>query len=61
MFWIHQRCPGYVVVYVLYDRAGKIVRDSKSESNEAGTALDDKSGRIYDCDAMKLWCRDYEP
>lgn len=100
--------------YILYDRKGKIVKDSKSASNEAGTALggggdmstthvvnwfegirgnaklnahiaegvisqamvhysnvayrigrgfeiDDKTGIMYDRDAMKLWGRDYEP
>ena len=100
--------------YILYDRAGKIVKESKGTSNEAGTALggggdmttghvinffdairgkakltapiddasismamvhysniayrigkgfdvDDKSGLIYDRDAMKLWGRSYEP
>lgn len=99
--------------YVLTDRNGKVIKDSKSSSNEAGTALggggdmstthvinffdavrgkgklnapiddaaitmamvhyaniasrigkgfaiDDKTGRIYDGDAMKLWGRDYE-
>lgn len=99
--------------YVLYDRAGKIVKESKSASNEAGTALggggdmttghvmnffdairgkarltapiddasismamvhysniayrvgkgfdiDDKTGRMFDRDAMKLWSREYE-
>lgn len=100
--------------YILYDRAGKVVKDNKSASKEAGTALggggdmttghvlnffdairgkakltapiddanismamvhysniayrigrgfdiDDKSGRMYDRDAMKLWGREYEP
>ena len=100
--------------YELFDRSGKLVKDSKSASNEAGTALggggdmttthvinffdairgkaqltapiddasismamvhysniayrigkgfdiDDKTGRMYDRDAMKLWGRDYEP
>jgi hypothetical protein len=100
--------------YVLYDRAGKIVKESKGTSNEAGTALggggdmttghvinffdtirgkakltapiddasismamvhysniayragkgfdvDDKTGLIYDRDAMKFWGRSYEP
>lgn len=100
--------------YVLYDRAGKIVKESKGTSNEAGTALggggdmttghvinffdtirgkakltapiddasismamvhysniayragkgfdvDDKTGLIYDRDAMKFWGRKYEP
>ncbi|HZH71941.1 MAG TPA: Gfo/Idh/MocA family oxidoreductase [Mariniphaga sp.] len=100
--------------YMLYDRAGKMVKDNKSASQEAGTALggggdmttghvlnffdairgkakltapiddanismamvhysniayrigrgfdiDDKSGRMYDRDAMKLWGREYEP
>lgn len=100
--------------YILYDRAGKIVKESKGTSNEAGTALggggdmttghvlnffdtirgkakltapiddasismamvhysniayrvgkgfdiDDKSGFIYDRDAMNLWGRKYEP
>jgi len=100
--------------YILYDRMGKIVRDSKSASNEAGTALGgggdmttshvvnwfegirgnaklnahiaegaisqamvhysnvayrighgfdicDKSGIMFDKDAMKLWGREYDP
>lgn len=100
--------------YILYDRGGKILRDSKSATSEAGTALggggdmttthvinfydtirgkakltapiddasfsmalvhysnvayrvgksfdiDEKSGIMYDRDAMKLWSRDYEP
>ncbi len=100
--------------YELYDRAGKLIRDNKSSSNEAGTALggggdmttahminffdtirgkaklaapideatismamvhysniayrigksfdiDDKTGRMYDREAMKLWERNYEP
>jgi hypothetical protein len=100
--------------YEMYDRRGKLVKDSKSSSNEAGTALggggdmstthvvnwfdgirgnaklkahiadavisqamvhysnvayrigkgfdiDDKTGIMYDRDAMKLWSRDYEP
>lgn len=99
--------------YILYDRSGKVVKDSKSASNEAGTALggggdtttahvvnffdtirgkdklnapiqdatismamvhysniayrvgagfdiDDKTGRIFNRDAMKLWSREYE-
>jgi len=100
--------------YILYDRMGKIVRDSISASNEAGTALGgggdmttshvvnwfegirgnaklnahiaegaisqamvhysnvayrighgfdicDKSGIMFDKDAMKLWGREYDP
>lgn len=100
--------------YILYDRGGKIVKESKGTSNEAGTALggggdmttghvinffdtirgkakltapiddasismamvhysniayragkgfdvDDKTGLIYDRDAMKFWGRKYEP
>jgi len=100
--------------YRLFDRNGKLVKESNSSANEAGTALggggdmttghvinffetirgkekltapiddasismamvhylnlayrigkgfdiDDKSGRMYDRDAMKLWGRDYEP
>jgi predicted dehydrogenase len=100
--------------YILYDRNGKIVKDSKSASNEAGTALGgggdmstthvvnwfngirgnaklnahiaegaisqamvhysnvayrighgfdicDKTGIMFDREAMKLWGRDYEP
>jgi len=100
--------------YTLFDRRGKVVKDSKSAAQEAGTALggggdmstahienffqsirgkgtlnapiadgvitmamvhysniayrigkgfdiDDKSGRMYDRDAMKLWGREYEP
>lgn len=99
--------------YILYDRSGKVVRNSKSTSNEAGNALggggdmstahimnffdgirgkskltapieegaitqalvhyanvayrigkgfdiDDKTGKMYDRDAMKLWDREYE-
>lgn len=99
--------------YKLFDRAGKVVKDSSSATAEAGTALggggdlttghmvnffdavrgkvqltapiddatvsmamvhyanlayrtgkgfdiDDKTGRIYDRDAMKLWGREYE-
>jgi predicted dehydrogenase len=100
--------------YILTDRSGKVVKDSKSGSNEAGTALgggggtstkhvinffngirgkeklnapiddanismamvhysniayrigrgfdiDDKTGRMFDREAMELWSRDYEP
>ncbi|MDX9910049.1 MAG: Gfo/Idh/MocA family oxidoreductase [Mariniphaga sp.] len=100
--------------YILYDRAGKVVRDSKSASSEAGNVLggggdmttghvinffdairgkakltapiddaaismamvhysniayrigkafdiDDKTGRMFDRDAMNLWSREYEP
>jgi predicted dehydrogenase len=100
--------------YVLYDRGGKMIRDNKSASNEAGNVLggggdmttghvinffdtirgkakltapiddanismalvhysniayrigkgfnvDDKTGRMYDRDAMKLWGREYAP
>ncbi len=100
--------------YILYDRSGKVVRDSKSANSEAGTALggggdmttghvinffdairgkakltapiddatismamvhyaniayrigrgfdiDNKTGRMFDREAMKLWSRDYEP
>lgn len=100
--------------YILYDRGGKIVKDNKSASSEAGTALggggdmttthvlnffdairgkaklnapiddanismamvhysniayrigkgfdiDDKTGRMFDREAMKLWSREYEP
>ena len=100
--------------YELFDRGGKKVKDSKSVSNEAGTALggggdmttghvinffdtirgkakltapiddanismalvhysniayrigkgfniDEKTGRMYDRDAMKLWGREYAP
>jgi predicted dehydrogenase len=100
--------------YVLYDREGKMIKDNKSASQEAGIALggggdmstahvvnlfdamrgkakltapiddgaitmsmihysnvayrigkgfdiDEKSGRMFDRDAMKLWGRDYEP
>ena len=100
--------------YALYDRSGKLVRNSTSASREAGTALggggdmstrhvvnffdavrgkaelnspidegaismalvhytnlayrigrgfdiDDRSGRMYDRDAMNLWGRNYEP
>ncbi len=100
--------------YILYDRKGAVVKEFKSSSNEAGTALggggdtttghvinffdairgkaklaapiddanvsmamvhysniacrigkgfdiDNKTGRMYDRDAMKLWSRDYEP
>ncbi len=100
--------------YILYDRGGKIVKDNKSASSEAGTALggggdmttghvinffetirgkakltapiddasksmamvhysniayrigkgfdiDDKTGRMFDRDAMKLWGREYAP
>jgi predicted dehydrogenase len=100
--------------YRLYDRQGKLVKDSQSASEEAGTALggggdmstahienffqtirgksslnapisdgvitmamvhysniayrvgkgfdiDDRTGKIYDREAMKLWGRDYEP
>ncbi len=100
--------------YILYDRGGKVVKDSKSSSNEAGTALggggdmstahvmnffdgirgkaklnapiddanismamvhysniayrigkgfdiDEKTGRMFDRDAMKLWSREYAP
>jgi predicted dehydrogenase len=100
--------------YILYDRGGKIVKDNKSASSEAGTALggggdmttghvinffetirgkakltapiddasismamvhysniayrigkgfdiDDKTGRMFDREAMKLWGREYEP
>ena len=99
---------------VLYDRNGKMIKDNRSTSSEAGTALggggdmttghvinffeavrgkeklsapiddasismamvhysniayrigkgfdiDEKSGRMYDRDAMKLWSREYEP
>ncbi|SDL32732.1 Gfo/Idh/MocA family protein [Kriegella aquimaris] len=99
--------------YKLFDRSGKLVKDSQSASNEAGTALggggdmstahvmnffdtirgkakpngpisdgsitmamvhysniayrigkgfdiDEKTGRMFDRDAMKLWSRDYE-
>ena len=98
--------------YIMYDRRGDVVKDSKSESQEAGTALggggdmstthvvnffnsirgkdklnshiaegvisqamvhfsnvayrigkgfdiDEKTGRMYDRDAMKLWSREY--
>jgi predicted dehydrogenase len=100
--------------YELYDRSGKLIKNSRTASNEAGTALggggdmttghiinffdtirgkskltapiddasismamvhysnisyrigksfdiDDKTGRMYDRDAMKLWTREYEP
>jgi len=100
--------------FAIYDRSGKLVRSSKSETQEAGTALggggdmstrhvvnffdavrgraelnspidegaitmalvhysnlayrigrgfdiDDKTGRMFDRDAMSLWGRDYEP
>lgn len=100
--------------YILYDRGGKIVKESKGGSNEAGTALggggdmttghvinffetirgkaklnapiedatfsqamvhysniayrigkgfdiDEKTGRMFDRDAMKLWSRTYQP
>ncbi|HLW09061.1 MAG TPA: Gfo/Idh/MocA family oxidoreductase [Fermentimonas sp.] len=100
--------------YVLYDRAGKVIKDNKGASSEEGTALggggdmttdhvvnfyeavrgkekltapiddasismamvhysniayrigkgfdiDEKNGRMYDRDAMKLWSREYEP
>ncbi len=100
--------------YMLYDREGKLVKEFKSDSGEAGVALgggggmstlhvvnffdtirgkaklnapiddanvsmamvhysniayrigkgfdiDNKTGRIYDRDAMKLWSREYEP
>jgi len=100
--------------YILYDRMGKVVKEGRGDSNEAGTALggggdmstthvvnwfdgirgkaklkahiaegaisqamvhysnvayrighgfdiDDKTGIMYDRDAMKLWGRDYEP
>lgn len=100
--------------YILYDRGGKILKESIGGSNEAGTALggggdmttghvinffdtirgkakltapiddasksmamvhysnvayrigkgfdiDDKSGMMFDLNAMKLWGRDYEP
>ena len=100
--------------YVLFDRKGKVIKDNKSASTEAGTALggggdmttahvmnffdairgkakltapiddaaismamvhysniayrvgrgfdiDEKTGRMFDRDAMKLWGRDYEP
>ncbi|RTE53762.1 gfo/Idh/MocA family oxidoreductase [Arenibacter aquaticus] len=100
-------------MYKLFDRKGKLVKDSKSASNEAGTALggggdmstahvvnffdtirgkakangpisdgsitmamvhysniayrigrgfdiDEKTGRMFDRDAMNLWSRDYE-
>jgi predicted dehydrogenase len=100
--------------YILYDRSGKIIKSSKSESNEGGTALggggdmstthmmnffdtirgkakltapiedasismamvhytniasrigrgfaiDDKTGSMFDRDAMKLWSRNYAP
>ena len=100
-------------MYRLFDRGGKLVKDSQSTSNEAGTALggggdmstahvmnffdtirgkakpngpisdgsitmamvhyaniayrigrgfdvDEKTGRMYDRDAMGLWSRDYE-
>ncbi|SHF00858.1 Tat (twin-arginine translocation) pathway signal sequence [Mariniphaga anaerophila] len=100
--------------YMLFDRAGKMIKDNKSASNEAGTALggggdmttthvlnffetirgkqkltapiddasismamvhysniayrvgrgfdiDEKTGRMFDRDAMKLWSREYAP
>jgi predicted dehydrogenase len=100
--------------YILYDRGGKIVKESKGSSNEAGTALggggdmttghvinffdtirgkaklnapiddatnsqamvhysniayrigkgfdiDEKTGHMFDREAMKLWKRDYAP
>jgi predicted dehydrogenase len=100
--------------YILYNRSGKVVKESTGDSNEAGTALggggdmttahvlnffdairgkakltapiddanvsmamvhysniayrigrgfdiDNKTGRIFDRDAMKLWSREYEP
>ncbi len=100
--------------YILYDRAGKKIRDNRSAAKEGGTALggggdmttghvvnwfdtirgkgtltshiaegvisqamvhysniayrinkgfdiDDKTGRMYDKDAMALWSREYEP
>ncbi|KAF0234966.1 MAG: hypothetical protein FD181_3594 [Prolixibacteraceae bacterium] len=100
--------------YILYDRSGKILKESKGGLNEAGTALggggdmttghvvnffdairgnarltapiddatisqamvhysniawrigkgfdiDEKTGRMFDRDAMKLWGRDYAP
>lgn len=100
--------------YILYDRGGKVVKDNRSSSNEAGTALggggdmttghvinffeavrgkekltapiddasvsmamvhysniayriqkgfdiDERTGRMFDREAMKLWSRDYEP
>ncbi len=100
--------------YILYDRSGKVVKDSKSAAQEGGTALggggdmttghvvnwfdtirgkdtltshiaegvisqamvhysniasrinkgfdiDDKTGRMFDRDAMALWSREYEP
>ena len=100
--------------YILYDRGGKVIKESKGGSNEAGTALggggdmttghvynffetirgkdklhapiddatisqamvhysnvayrigkgydiDDKTGRMFDRDAMKLWGREYQP
>ena len=100
--------------YILYDRAGKVIKDNKSAAKEAGTALggggdmttghvvnwfdtirgkgaltshiaegvisqamvhysniafrinkgfdiDDKTGHMYDRDAMALWGRDYAP
>ena len=100
--------------YILYDRSGKVVKNSKSAAQEGGTALggggdmttghvvnwfdtirgkdtltshiaegvisqalvhysniasrinkgfdiDDKTGRMFDRDAMALWSREYEP
>lgn len=100
--------------YMLFDRKGDLIKNSKTISNESGTALggggdmstshvqnffdgirgkaplkapiddasismamvhyaniayrinkafdiDDKTGRMFDRDAMKLWSRDYEP